>query len=143
MAKAKNTIISITKEDHFVKHFAKTLCITLGRLALVAPSDSAFCLPRIIKPWCISLSYISGSEEKSQAFRGICGMIPVNPMGIIDNFSQFCQALIEFKGASEELEYIFRNLIMTYKKCLGDETWNGYLESFSPVLRSQLNTRFI
>jgi hypothetical protein len=125
-----------------VKHFAKTLCITLGRLALVAPYDSAFCLPRIIRPWCISLRYISVSEEKSQAFRGICGMIPFNPMGIADSFPEFCEALIEFKEASEELQYIFRNLLMTYKKCLGDETWNTYLESFPPALRTQLNTRF-
>jgi hypothetical protein len=72
-----------------VKHFAKTLCITLGRLALVGPYDSAFCLPRIIKPLCISLRYISVSEEKSQAFRGICGMIPFNPMGIADSFPEF------------------------------------------------------
>lgn len=48
-------------EDHIIKHFAKTISITLGRLGKVDPEQSAYCLPRIIKPWCLALRYISGS----------------------------------------------------------------------------------
>ncbi len=94
-----------------LKHFAKTLSITLGRLGRLDPESSAFCLPRIIKPWCISLRYIRGREEKAQAFRGLCSMIPFNPIGIAESFPFFCEAIVEFKNPSQELEYIFKNLI--------------------------------
>lgn len=47
-----------------LKHFSKTISITLGRLAGIDPEATAYCLPRIIKQWCIALRYISGSEEK-------------------------------------------------------------------------------
>ena len=69
-------------------------------------------------------------------------MIPFNPIGITESFPFFCEALVEFKDPSPELEYMFKNLIQTYKKCLGDQEWNEYLESFPFHLRAQLNNRF-
>jgi transportin-1 len=48
----------------------------------------------------LALRYISGSEEKTQAFKGLCAMIPYNPIGIAENFPYFCEALIEFKNPS-------------------------------------------
>ena len=45
-------------------HLGRTVAITLGRLASMDPEGCAFCLPSIIKPWCIALRYISGTEEK-------------------------------------------------------------------------------
>jgi transportin-1 len=95
------------KDEQLLKHFAKTVSITLGRIGKLDPQGTAFCLPKVIKPWCIALRYISGSEEKSQAFRGLCAMIPYNPIGIAESFPYFCEALIEFNDPPEELEYIF------------------------------------
>jgi hypothetical protein len=63
-------------------------------------------------------------------------MIPFNPIGIAESFPYFCEALIEFKDTTLELEYIFKNLIQTYKKCLGADEWNSYLESFPLHLRT-------
>jgi len=92
------------KNKELVAHFAKTVAITLGRLCQIDPSQLAYCLPRIIKPWCIALRYISGSDEKAQAFQGLCSMIPFNPIGIADSFPYFCEALIEFVDPPQELE---------------------------------------
>ncbi len=72
-------------------------------------------MPRIIKPWCLALRYISVSDEKIQAFKGLCSMIPYNPIGIADSFPYFCEALVEFSDPPAELEYTFQNLIFTYK----------------------------
>lgn len=69
-------------------------------------------------------------------------MIPFNPIGIAESFPYFCEALVEFKNPSQELEYIFKNLIQTYKQCLGADDWNAYLESFPEALRNELNSRF-
>lgn len=56
-------------------------------------------------------------------------MIPYNPMGIADSFPYFCEALVEFKDPPNDLEYVFQNLIFTYKQCLGTKDWNQYLKS--------------
>lgn len=129
-------------DDPLLRHFAKTISITLGRLGRVDPEASAYCLPRIIKPWCLALRYISGSEEKAQAFRGLCSMIPYNPIGIAEGFPYFCEALVEFKNPSQDLEHIFHNLIMTFRQCLGSQEWDAYMDSFPPQLRDELYARF-
>lgn len=92
------------KNKDLMAHFSKTVAITLGRLCLIDPQALSFCLPRIIKPWCIALRYISGSVEKAQAFRGLCSMIPFNPIGIADSFPYFCEALVEFTDPPPDLE---------------------------------------
>jgi transportin-1 len=69
-------------------------------------------------------------------------MIPFNPVGIAESFPYFCEALVEFKNPTSELEYIFKNLIQTYKVCLGEATWTAYLDSFPMSLREELNSRF-
>ena len=94
------TQLSNKHDEKLLSHFSKTISITLGRLGRVDPQSSAYCLPKIIKPWCLALRYISGSEEKGQAFRGLCSMIPYNPIGIAESFPYFCEALVEFKNPS-------------------------------------------
>jgi len=104
----KDIIQELSKRNEDVlRHFAKTVAITLGRLGLIDPQQAAYCLPIIIKPWCIALRYISVSDEKIQAFRGLCAMIPFNPIGIADSFPYFCEALIEFSDPPNELEQTF------------------------------------
>ena len=56
------------KNKELLGHFSKTVAITLGRLCQIDPRQLAFCLPKIIKPWCIALRYIPNSDEKIQAF---------------------------------------------------------------------------
>lgn len=62
-------------------------------------------------------------------------MIPYNPIGIAESFPYFCEALVEFKNPSQELEHIFQNLIVTYQQCLGPVEWKNYMDSFPPTLR--------
>ena len=125
-----------------LKHFSKTLAITLGRLGNLNPEEASYCLPKIIKPWCIALRYINISEEKIQAFKGLCCMIPYNPIGIGESFPYFCEALIEFRDPPQDLENVFQNLIFTYKYCLGEKEWESYIQSFPPVLKNELISRF-
>ena len=69
-------------------------------------------------------------------------MIPYNPIGITDSFPYFCEALIEFDDPPTELEYTFKNIIQTYKQCLGEQEWAKYIETFPMVLKQELNNRF-
>ena len=138
LAEILNTDILVLlskKNELLLQHFAKTVSITLGRLASLDPEKASLCLPHVIKPWCLSLRYISGSDEKVQAFQGLCQMIPFNPQGIIgkaDSFIYFCEALVEFQNPPPELESLFQGLIKTYKQCLGAQQWIAYIDSFPP-----------
>eukprot|EP00347_Sterkiella_histriomuscorum_P015989 403354925 len=130
------------KNEEILKHFSKTISITLGRLGLLNPEEASQYLPSIIKPWCVALRYMNASDEKVQAFKGLCGMIPFNPIGIAESFPYFCEALVEFNNPPQDLENIFQNLIITYKHCLGEQEWTTYIQSFPPQLRQELSYRF-
>jgi transportin-1 len=99
-------VLESLSEEHkeFREHFSKSVAISLGRVCLIDPQMLSSCLPKVIKPWCVALRYIQGSDEKAQAFRGLCAMIPYNPMGIADSFPYFCEALIEYSDPPKELE---------------------------------------
>jgi hypothetical protein len=58
------TILS-KRNDAMLKHFSKSVSITLGRIALVDPVESSKCLPKVIKPWCLALRYINDCDEKN------------------------------------------------------------------------------
>jgi hypothetical protein len=60
------------KNEMLIKRFAVTIAFTLGRLGMVDPILASTYLPKIIRPWCVSLRYISNSDEKRQAFAGLC-----------------------------------------------------------------------
>lgn len=104
MLKIDTAIRDNEESKDLINHFQKTIAITLGRLCSLEAQQLAFCLPLIIKPWCLALRYIDASEEKVQAFKGLCSMIPYNPIGITDSFPSFCEALVEFSNPPAELE---------------------------------------
>jgi hypothetical protein len=52
------------KNDQMMRHYSKTVAISVGRIGIIDPTISSKYLTQIIKPWCIALRYISGSEEK-------------------------------------------------------------------------------
>ena len=56
--------------------------ITIGRLGHAAPAMVAPRLQQFIHPWCVSMRSIRDNDEKDSAFRGICDMIKLNPMGV-------------------------------------------------------------
>lgn len=90
-----------------LSHFAKTIAITLSKIGTTDPKLASTYLPLIIKPWCISLRYLNNKDEKETAFKGLCAMIPHNPLGIADSFPYFCEALVEFTDPPNKLEKVF------------------------------------
>jgi transportin-1 len=68
-------------------------------------------------------------------------MIPHNPSGAISHFPYLCDALVEYKNPSPELEQVFGALLRCFKQGIGQE-WNNYFAKFPLELRKQLNSRF-
>ena len=56
---------------------------------------------------CTSLRNIRDNEEKDSAFRGMCQMITVNPVGIVHDFIFFCDAVASWINPKEDLKEMF------------------------------------
>lgn len=56
--------------------------VSIGRIGLMHPRMVAPVLPDFAQAWCQALYEIRDNEEKDSAFRGLCTLVQVNPMGI-------------------------------------------------------------
>jgi hypothetical protein len=56
--------------------------VSIGRIGLMHPRMVAPALPDFAQAWCQALFEIRDNEEKDSAFRGLCTLVQVNPMGI-------------------------------------------------------------
>lgn len=56
--------------------------VSIGRIGLMHPRMVAPVLPDFAQAWCQALFEIRDNEEKDSAFRGLCTLVQVNPMGI-------------------------------------------------------------
>jgi hypothetical protein len=61
---------------------------------------------------CSSLRNIRDNEEKDSAFRGICGMIGVNPGGVVQEFIFFCDAVASWNNPKQDLKQMFHEVIV-------------------------------
>ena len=56
--------------------------MSIGRIGLMHPNLVAPALPEFAQAWCQALYEIRDNEEKDSAFRGLCTLVQVNPLGI-------------------------------------------------------------
>lgn len=50
---------------------------------------------------------IRDNEEKDSAFRGVCNMISVNPVGVVHDFIFFCDAVASWANPKDDLKNMF------------------------------------
>ena len=64
---------------------------------------------------CTSLRNIRDNEEKDSAFRGACTMINVNPIGVVQDFIFFCDAVASWVSPKDDLKEMFYKVCETSK----------------------------
>eukprot|EP00116_Pleurobrachia_bachei_P000976 sb/3461238/ len=134
-----NQLIVIINRENTPKTLLENTAITIGRLGLVCPEEVAPELPRFIRLWCASLRNIRDNDEKDSAFRGICAMISVYPMGILNDFIYFCDAVASWTSPKEDLKLMFRQILLHgFKEQLGEENWRKITEPFPEMLKKRL-----
>ncbi|CAG2164703.1 unnamed protein product [Oppiella nova] len=106
-------------------------------VAMVAPM-----LQQFIRPWCSSLRNIRDNEEKDSAFRGICGMISVNPSGVVNEFIFFCDAIASWNSPKADLKQMFHEILHGFKNQVGEENWRRFSEQFPAVLKERLAVNY-
>ncbi|CAF2750428.1 unnamed protein product [Rotaria sp. Silwood2] len=136
------SLIIIINRNNTPKTLLENTAITIGRLGLVCPNDVSSQLARFIRPWCVALRNIRDNEEKDSAFRGICNMIILNPLGVTTEFIYVCDAIASWEKPPIELHAKFRDILQTFKQEFGNEQWKQLTDRFPLPLKQRLQIHY-
>lgn len=78
---------------------------------------------------CTSLRNIRDNEEKDSAFRGMCQMISVNPVGVVPDFIFFCDAVASWVNPKTDLHEMLVKVIIFIIIWFLKSTWHTFLLS--------------
>ncbi|XP_071849376.1 transportin-1-like [Apostichopus japonicus] len=131
-------LVEIINRPNTPKTLLENTAITIGRLGLVCPDMVAPMLPQFIRQWCTSLRNIRDNEEKDSAFRGVCAMIAANPLGVVQDFIFFCDAVASWQNPKPDLKEMFFKILHGFKTQVGEENWNQFSNQFPLPLRERL-----
>ena len=124
------------------RSLVENTAITIGRLGYVAPDLIAPILGSFIAPWCSSLRSIRDDIEKEHACLGLCQMIKLNPRAPLNAMVPMCDALASWAAPSEELNGVFRAILLGYKGSIPPNQWTAFYATFPPDLRRRLTERY-
>lgn len=131
-------LIEIINNPNTPKTLLENTAITIGRLGLVCPVEVAPSLQQFVRQWCSSLRNIRDNEEKDSAFRGMCHMITVNPVGVVPDFIFFCDAAASWMNPKTDLHEMLQKILHGFKTQVGEENWGRFVEQFPPQLSERL-----
>ncbi|KAJ6642935.1 Transportin-1, partial [Pseudolycoriella hygida] len=117
------------------------LTITIGRLGYVCPVEVAPYLQDFVRQ-CTSLRHIRDNDEKDSAFRGMCLMITVNPVGVVPDFIFFCDAIASWANPPTDLHQMIQKILLGFKNQVGAENWRSFIDQFPTNLSERLVTIF-
>ncbi|CAF1280741.1 unnamed protein product [Adineta steineri] len=136
------SLILIVNRNNTPKTLLENTAITIGRLGLVCPNDVSSQLARFIRPWCVALRNIRDNDEKDSAFRGICNMIILNPLGVTSEFIYVCDAIASWEKPPVELHAKFRDILQSFKQEFGNEQWKQLTDRFPLPLKQRLQVHY-
>jgi len=135
-------LILIINRNNTPKTLLENTAITIGRLGLVCPNDVSPHLARFTRPWCVALRNIRDNNEKDSAFRGICNMIVLNPLGVTNEFIYVCDAIASWEKPPVELHNKFRDILLSFKQEFGNEQWKQLTDRFPLPLKQRLQLHY-
>lgn len=91
---------------------------------------------------CTSLRHIRDNEEKDSAFRGMCNMITVNPVGVVTDFIFFCDAIASWVNPPSDLHAMIQKILHGFKTQVGEENWKRFVDQFPPNLSERMSTMY-
>jgi len=120
----------------------ETCAVTLGRLALLFPTQVAKDLKNIVKPLCIALRNLPDDSEKEDALRGLCEAIKHNPRDILPEFQAFCDVITSFYNPSPPLKELFNGILHAFKNQIDPQEWQRVIDSFPNRVKNALRQTY-
>uniref|UniRef100_A0A8R1ITS7 Uncharacterized protein n=1 Tax=Caenorhabditis japonica TaxID=281687 RepID=A0A8R1ITS7_CAEJA len=124
--------------EFIIAKFHTKVAITVGRLGQYCGEELAPHIGRFIRPCCYSLRNIKDNAEKESAFIGLCNMINLNPVGVLNDFIFWCDAIASWSQPTDTLRQLFANILQSFKLQVGDVNWTNFIQQLPPPLRERL-----
>ena len=125
------------------KSLLENTAITIGRLGYVCPQLAAPHLETFVQAWCHSLRSIRDDIEKEHAFKGLCGMIKLNPRAPINALAQLCEAFVSWNlPPPAELHEMFHQILHGYKASIPPDQWMQFFGSLNENVQARLSERY-
>ncbi|ULU04712.1 hypothetical protein L5515_013596 [Caenorhabditis briggsae] len=131
-------IAVINTQQNMQRTLLENTAITIGRLGQFCGEELAPHISRFIRPCCYSLRNIKDNTEKESAFIGLCNMINMNPVGVLNDFIFWCDAIASWTTPTENLRALFAGILQSFKLQVGDYNWNAFIAQLPPPLRERL-----
>ncbi|CAI2335473.1 unnamed protein product [Caenorhabditis sp. 36 PRJEB53466] len=112
--------------------------ITIGRIGQSCADELAPHIHRFIRPCCYSLRNIKDNAEKESAFIGLCTMININPVGVLNDFIFWCDAVASWNQPTDHLRALFGGILLSFKNQVGEFHWTNFIQQLPPPLRDRL-----
>lgn len=84
------------------KDVAEHAAIALGRVALRCPHELAPHAAAFAGPLCAALRRVRDDSPKEDAFRGLCALIPLNPLAVWPSFSHVAAAFASWRTLRDQ-----------------------------------------
>ncbi|KAK4705916.1 transportin-1, partial [Phenoliferia sp. Uapishka_3] len=135
-------IVPVLLSTKAARSLTENSAVTIGRLAIVCPGVVAPHLQVFVSAWCTALTDIKDNEEKDSAFRGICAAIQINPNGISSSFGYFLNAIARWQRPSDQLNLMFKNILVAFKGMSEAAAWEAQLAHLPPTIVARLRERY-
>ncbi|KAK4058210.1 hypothetical protein OIO90_000949 [Microbotryomycetes sp. JL221] len=135
-------LVPILLSQRAARSLTENSAVTIGRLAIVCPELVAPHLEMFVNAWCQALADIKDNEEKDSAFRGICAAIQINPNGISSAFGFFLNAVARWQRPSEQLNEMFKTILIAFKNMSEGPAWQAQLNHLPPQIVARLQERY-
>ncbi|GAA5942297.1 Kap104p [Sporobolomyces koalae] len=135
-------LVPVLLSTKSARSLTENSAVTIGRLALVCPNTVAPHLQVFVSAWCQALADIKDNDEKDSAFRGICSAIQANPNGISSAFGYFLNAVARWLRPSEQLNDMFRTILVAFKGMSEGSAWDAQLAHLPPMIVDRLRERY-
>jgi len=124
------------------KSLLENTAITIGRLGMAAPQQTAPHLESFVQSWCLSLRNIRDDIEKEHAFIGLCEVIKLNPKGPLSCLLQLLDAIASWSQPPEHLNAMFSQIVTGYKNSIPTDQWTPFYATFPEYLSKRLTERY-
>jgi transportin-1 len=111
-----------------VYELLETVAVLIGRIAWICPRlliDSQFKLKDVMITFLTNIRSLGDSPEKSDALKGLCGVVKLNPEVIFDDIPLVLDVILDYSGKDEELIMMISS-VLNYLKSLTNQREGGW-----------------
>ncbi|RPB13173.1 ARM repeat-containing protein [Morchella conica CCBAS932] len=135
-----NRLVKIIQTTDIPTSVTENAAVALGRLGLGSCDELAPHLESFAYPFLDALQKVAETDEKDSALRGFCLVVGRNPEAMESCLVPFFRAIARYKGASAELNELFLQTLLGYKRFIAD--FDAFMSQIPPQDRESLRAKY-